>query len=232
MKYTGSQQKKSSALESMRNNMLSIDAAALQSEMAKKYALPGFSSAVIRKKSTTVKNQRVRSSIEQNKPTSDNRIINQQQGVISYEDYSFDDAEIAQHTFLPMNEAILEDDGFLCESCGEESRSRDCCDRCGFFRLNNIRRGISLAEHRSLVAAPAKEVPILKGEWDRIESKLDSRLDAHCPICMVGFNQGSEVLLSCSHVFHKVCLQSFENFMKTPVRCCPICRYSILCLCL
>jgi hypothetical protein len=41
---------------------------------------------------------------------------------------------------------------------------------------------------------------------------------------MEGFKQGHEVLLSCSHIFHRTCLRSFENFMKDNELTCPICR--------
>ena len=41
---------------------------------------------------------------------------------------------------------------------------------------------------------------------------------------MEGFKDGREVLLSCSHMFHRNCLSSFENFMKSDERSCPVCR--------
>jgi hypothetical protein len=50
------------------------------------------------------------------------------------------------------------------------------------------------------------------------------RNDAYCPICMEGFKEGREVLLSCSHMFHPLCLSSFEKFMKRDERSCPVCR--------
>ena len=71
------------------------------------------------------------------------------------------------------------------------------------------------------------DAPVLSKEWASIEAKVSSRLerDACCPICMEGFNQGYEVLLSCSHIFHRNCLDSFESFMgKDEMRSCPICR--------
>lgn len=50
------------------------------------------------------------------------------------------------------------------------------------------------------------------------------RNDAYCPICMEGFKGGREVLLSCSHMFHRHCLSSFEIFMRSEERSCPVCR--------
>lgn len=41
---------------------------------------------------------------------------------------------------------------------------------------------------------------------------------------MEGFKDGREVLLSCSHMFHRHCLSSFEIFMKSEERSCPVCR--------
>ena len=41
---------------------------------------------------------------------------------------------------------------------------------------------------------------------------------------MEGFKDGREVLLSCTHIFHRHCLSSFEIFMKSEERSCPVCR--------
>jgi hypothetical protein len=68
------------------------------------------------------------------------------------------------------------------------------------------------------------DAPVVRSEWEVIEAKLVTRHDATCPICMEGFNQGYEVLLSCSHIFHRSCLESFERFMGRDTRSCPICR--------
>jgi hypothetical protein len=81
-----------------------------------------------------------------------------------------------------------------------------------------------LAELRGLVKAAPKVEAMPQSEWDHIESQVEGRRDAYCPICMEAFNQGREVLLSCSHMFHQACLSAFEKFMKSDDRCCPICR--------
>jgi Component of SCF ubiquitin ligase and anaphase-promoting complex len=44
----------------------------------------------------------------------------------------------------------------------------------------------------------------------------------HCPICQELLGRAPTVILSCTHVFHKLCITSFEKFSKT--RACPICR--------
>ena len=57
-----------------------------------------------------------------------------------------------------------------------------------------------------------------------MEHTVQARDEAFCPICLEGFHQGHEVLLSCSHMFHRACLQNFEQFMRVTERTCPICR--------
>lgn len=37
-------------------------------------------------------------------------------------------------------------------------------------------------------------------------------VSAPCPICQDPFEQEDQVLLSCTHVFHKACLKNFERF--------------------
>jgi hypothetical protein len=84
---------------------------------------------------------------------------------------------------------------------------------------------LTMGQSRGLVAAHTPAVEPLKAfEWESIEKGVACRQDAYCPICMEGFNRGYEVLLSCSHMYHRSCLQSFEKFMKTAERSCPICR--------
>jgi hypothetical protein len=41
---------------------------------------------------------------------------------------------------------------------------------------------------------------------------------------MESFRATEEVLLSCGHIFHKICLRSFENFIRNGDYSCPICR--------
>lgn len=47
-----------------------------------------------------------------------------------------------------------------------------------------------------------------------------------CPICMSGVSCGEKcsVVLSCSHVFHRKCLDAFESFNIYEVLLCPMCR--------
>jgi hypothetical protein len=228
------------ALEAMRKEVISIDAAALQSEIAKKYALPGTSKSLIslRNVSNKAKSKVDNKSGQTSNSNSSNRNNR-------YESKDIDnDPNLQQTLYNSLNEQHHIDhsqqqqpihqqakvdrfnESIECDSCFSISSRSDICTICGYIRtINEPRQAVSLAEMRGLVAAPKREIAISKTEWDRIESKLDSRSDAHCPICMIGFNQGSEVLLSCSHMFHKACLMSFENFVgKSATRSCPICR--------
>jgi hypothetical protein len=64
---------------------------------------------------------------------------------------------------------------------------------------------LSLAQHRGLVKKPdeSKMETLSQAQWRSIEDSLAQREDAYCPICMEGFNKGNEVLLSCTHMYHR-----------------------------
>ena len=64
---------------------------------------------------------------------------------------------------------------------------------------------ISLARHRGLVKKDDESKPevLSQADWRALEEKLAHRDDGYCPICMEGFNKGHEVLLSCSHMYHR-----------------------------
>lgn len=116
-----------------------------------------------------------------------------------------------------------------CPSCHSRCSSTDStsvCSSCGYF-VNGVQpQPTSLAQRRGLVAIAPQADAMSEKDWESVESKLDERQEAFCPICMEGFNKGHEVLLSCSHMFHRACLQAFEKFVKVSERICPICRTS------
>lgn len=181
----------------------SIDAAALQAEMARRFKLPGSVMVTVNgKKSQQAKAQRHRST------TAD-------QGIS------------AMHQQQKQNGSSIAA-RVCCSVCGDSNApSSSICSSCGYFlRSADHSTVATLAEVRGLVKAAPKVEAMPQCEWDHIESQLEGRRDAYCPICMEGFNQGREVLLSCSHMFHQACLSSFEKFMKSGERCCPICRTS------
>jgi hypothetical protein len=74
-------------------------------------------------------------------------------------------------------------------------------------------------------------------EWRRVEAAVVERDDLKhgCPICLEGFGASEEtLLLSCSHTFHKACLESverclpslgyYEQQQRQQEKRCPICR--------
>ncbi|DBA90567.1 TPA: RING finger protein 32 [Trebouxia sp. C0004] len=80
----------------------------------------------------------------------------------------------------------------------------------------------TLAQRHGLVKAPP---PLLsEQQWLSMHAKSTSRQDSQheCSICCEHFGMEEQVLLSCSHVFHKQCITSFERFARS--RCCPLCR--------
>ncbi|OWF35952.1 RING finger protein 32-like [Mizuhopecten yessoensis] len=81
---------------------------------------------------------------------------------------------------------------------------------------------LSLAQKMGLVDAP--EQPLSEQEWISVKEKSNKRDDSKqpCVICKEDFGTQEQVLLSCTHVFHKACLQAFERF--TGRKTCPMCR--------
>ena len=69
-----------------------------------------------------------------------------------------------------------------------------------------------------------KNFPLSLEEWKQVEAKTIKREDfkGDCPICMDKLSNRESVILSCSHVFHKICLKNFEKF--SAVSKCPLCR--------
>uniref|UniRef100_A0A8C6D1Q7 Ring finger protein 32 n=1 Tax=Moschus moschiferus TaxID=68415 RepID=A0A8C6D1Q7_MOSMO len=81
---------------------------------------------------------------------------------------------------------------------------------------------LTLAQKLGLFAPPP--LPLSADEWDRVKQRSVEQGDSMqpCPICKEEFGLHPQVLLSCSHVFHRACLQAFENF--TNKKTCPLCR--------
>jgi Ring finger domain/IQ calmodulin-binding motif len=67
--------------------------------------------------------------------------------------------------------------------------------------------------------------------WHDVCARAKARDSPDCPICMVSYSQSTKkkrVILTCSHVFHTRCLESYEKFAEhqsssTPLTC-PLCR--------
>ena len=112
----------------------------------------------------------------------------------------------------------------ICACCNSANPSTEqVCGECGYFLNSIITVPETLAQRRGLVPTAPPQAPLTPFDWAVIENSR-SDPDSCCPICMEGFKQGHEVLLSCSHIFHRACLRSFENFMKDSEYACPICR--------
>ena len=81
---------------------------------------------------------------------------------------------------------------------------------------------LTLAQRYGLAPAPGPKLS--QQEWTEVHCKSLTRNDLKhgCPICCEEFKDEEQVLLSCSHVFHRKCVRSFEKFSKQ--RVCPICR--------
>ncbi|KTG46538.1 hypothetical protein cypCar_00002435 [Cyprinus carpio] len=80
----------------------------------------------------------------------------------------------------------------------------------------------TLAQRMGLVAAPSRR--LTAEEWAEVKTRSIQEGDSTqpCVICREEFRLQPQVLLSCSHVFHKVCLKSFEKFSGR--KSCPMCR--------
>ncbi|KAM6413188.1 RING finger protein 32 [Pluvialis apricaria] len=81
---------------------------------------------------------------------------------------------------------------------------------------------LTLAQKLGLVEPPS--LPITAEEWVEIKQRSVQHGDfiQPCAICREEFALQPQVLLSCSHVFHKACLKAFEKF--TGKKSCPMCR--------
>jgi Ring finger domain/IQ calmodulin-binding motif len=81
---------------------------------------------------------------------------------------------------------------------------------------------LTLAQRLGLVAKP--DAPLSHAQWAQVEKASETREEykGHCPICQEFLGREPTVILSCTHVFHKLCISSFEKFSKT--KACPICR--------
>ncbi|CAF0854886.1 unnamed protein product [Adineta steineri] len=92
----------------------------------------------------------------------------------------------------------------------------------------------TLAERIGLIQTTNKaDNHLTEAAWNEVKQRSNDRQDSNCPcpICQEDFGLGQQVLLSCSHVFHRACLITFEKFVSnnangTDLRTCPLCRRS------
>ncbi|XP_038046163.1 RING finger protein 32-like [Patiria miniata] len=90
------------------------------------------------------------------------------------------------------------------------------------YVLDQKPQPLTLAQKLGLMEAP--EQPLSDLDWRDAKEKSNRRDDSilPCVICKEEFGLQQQVLLSCSHVFHRNCLQAFERF--TGKKTCPMCR--------
>jgi len=209
------------------NSAALLDSAALQTDMSRRYNL---APAPRRMQPMSSSSTAVRGS--QAKLTSAVTLLRREekQHKRAYMEYQQQQEEQQQRTLVhvpPAAPKVALPDRY-CGSCSARNRGSDStCAACGYFlagTANSAPQADTLAQRRGLAPANAKALPPVSPlEWAAMESALRKRNDAFCPICMEAF-KGEEVLLSCSHLFHRACLQIFEKFMARGVRTCPICR--------
>ncbi|KAM3860760.1 LOW QUALITY PROTEIN: RING finger protein 32 [Diretmus argenteus] len=81
---------------------------------------------------------------------------------------------------------------------------------------------LTLAQKMGLVAPPSRR--LTEEEWIRVKLRSTQEGDSAqpCVICREEFRLQPQVLLCCSHVFHRECLEAFERFSGRNF--CPMCR--------
>lgn len=81
---------------------------------------------------------------------------------------------------------------------------------------------LTLAERLGLVAGPAMRLS--ENQWSlvKIRSVQQGESARPCAVCKEEFQLKPQVLLSCSHIFHRACVEAFEKFSGR--KCCPVCR--------
>ncbi|KAI8913644.1 hypothetical protein EDD86DRAFT_201121 [Gorgonomyces haynaldii] len=77
---------------------------------------------------------------------------------------------------------------------------------------------LSLAQKRGLLPSPKQTS---SSEWESIKQRALLRLEP-CAICQQHFYRPKQVLLSCSHMFHRSCIENYEKYVHG--RKCPMCR--------
>ena len=84
---------------------------------------------------------------------------------------------------------------------------------------------ISLAKSKSTIDRLEKS-SLLDGGWEKIQEKAITMEITDCPICLGSMNTipKKTILLSCSHVYHLECFNSYEKFCDENL--CPLCRKS------
>ncbi|XP_069504064.1 RING finger protein 32 isoform X3 [Ambystoma mexicanum] len=125
------------------------------------------------------------------------------------------------HSTKPFNKDIVTAvvDTGLIRPCGSHKKKQDPEKE---YVLDARPPPLTLAQKLGLVEAPPS--PLTAEEWTKVKQRSIQHGDSMqpCAICREEFELQPQVLLSCSHVFHRVCLQAFEKFIGK--KSCPMCR--------
>lgn len=78
----------------------------------------------------------------------------------------------------------------------------------------------TLAQKIGIVSKPDPQISF--HDWAQIKLQCLQRCNNNCPICQEEFKMEAQILLSCSHLFHRECIESYERY--TSAKTCPICR--------
>lgn len=81
----------------------------------------------------------------------------------------------------------------------------------------------SLAQKLGLVPGPAQ--PLTADQWEEVKINCKDP-GGNCPICLELFKDRPQLILTCSHVFHRACFDSFKRLTGTAVKC-PVCRSEV-----
>ena len=91
--------------------------------------------------------------------------------------------------------------------------------------IEQINHNISIS--KSLMNAI--NVDSIEEKWNEIQTQALNRDCIDCPICLSKFVKMKKmVILTCSHIFHEICLLSFEEYNTSDNKSCPVCRSAYL----
>jgi hypothetical protein len=120
-----------------------------------------------------------------------------------------------------------------CDECGKlNDATASECGACESERpsQHSVRAPRpTLAQSRGLV--PGARARLSDADWEALEGDVVRRgaVEEPCSICLDPLGMREQVLLSCGHLFHRACLDSFERFQRSThgaetLKKCPFCR--------
>ena len=121
---------------------------------------------------------------------------------------------INHNVMTSMDQRANDIDAFLLSIDSNIAASRAVFDS---FQCENLDHEQQGKEEKEKLTKDGKK-------WSEIRSVALKRQEKDCSICMELLDEEDCVLLSCSHVFHGDCIQSFERFALQRFKTCPICR--------